>query len=223
MMAVEQRRGPLRRPSPATMSRRWRRNIRFEKEISAQATARDTSEEREREGLPGYAGFQAADALINGRSKGGSHGNNPEAQALAESFAARLKAARKFGIESRKSSSVITLTGGEFITYCLLTPNRCVFLVHVPDLRKFSSDAKNFIVDAGWATAVAITEPRKQNLQTVTVGVRGALLYERMLSGSPFSLENPTPFQVEGSSDCKAYLQRFFVSQDSAASSSSAP
>ena len=180
---------------------------------------KDTTEEMTRQQQPGHADFRKADLLLTGRSEGTAHGNTPEAQALAAEFSLYLKQARKLGIESRKSTSIISLTGGEFLTYCRLTQDNCVFMVHVPDLRNFSREAKDYIADSAWFSALAVTEPRQAALKNVCVGVRGVLMYDRVITGSPGSPAR-APFlrhtEVDGDTECKSYLQGYFALPSSA-------
>ena len=189
------------------------------------AMIKGAGEESARKQQPGYAAFQSADMLLIGKSNGITHGNTPDAQALADEFSQRLKQARKLGIESRKSSSVISLTGGEFLTYCLLTRESCVFMVHVPDLRKFTQEAKDYIADAAWATALAVTEQRQSSFRNVCVGVRGALMFDRAISGRPGSPANAAALkitEVDGNTECQEFLQGYFA-QPAPASSAAAP
>ncbi len=156
-----------------------------------------------------------------GSSKGIAHGNMADAQKLANEFSLRLKEARKMGIESRKSSSIASLTGGEFPTYCLLTRKSCVFMVHVPDLRNFSPEAKDFIAEAAWITAMTVIEPFKANLRDVAVGLRGALFYDRVVTGrldATGNLASVRPGQVNGDTECQTFLQSRFVPRSSAES-----
>ena len=191
------------------------------------AMFKGAGEDAARKQQPGYAAFHSADLLLIGRSNGVAHGNNPEAQALASEFSQRMKQARKLGIESRKSSSIISLTGGEFLTYCLLTQESCVFMVHVPDLRKFTQDAKDFIAEAAWFSALAITESRQSSLRNVCVGVRGALLYDRVICGRPGSPANASSLrltEIDGNTESQEYLHGYFaVSSPAASTAAPAP
>jgi hypothetical protein len=185
------------------------------------AMVQSSSKDAERKRQPGYAEFQDADILLTGSSKGIAHGNTADAQKLANEFSLRLKEARKMGIESRKSSSIVSLTGGEFPTYCLLTRESCVFMVHVPDLRNFSPEAKDFIAEAAWITAMAVIEPFKANLRDVAVGLRGALFYDRVVTGrldATGNLASVRPGQVNGDTEGQTFLQSRFVPRSSAES-----
>lgn len=176
-------------------------------------SVRTSQQNRARKLQPGYAAFESANLLLMSKSRGIAHGNVPEAQLLAEKFSERLKLVRQLGIESGKSSFG-SLTGGEFLTYCLLAGDTCVFMVHVPDLRKFSSEAKSYLVSAAWATALTITESSQPGLRNICVGVRGALMYDRLIAGSAGSPENANALrftEIAGDPECQEYLQSMFA------------
>jgi hypothetical protein len=161
---------------------------------------------------PGSDAFHQANLLIMGSKNGITHGNTPEAKEMAGELSSRLKVARQRGIEARKSAAIVSLTGGEFLTYCHLTDERCVFLVHVPDLRKFSVDAKDYIADAALSTAMDIAADSGVQPRTVAVGIRGVLAYDRALTanlsgGGKASLRSGS---AKGDDDCKSLLQSHF-------------
>jgi hypothetical protein len=132
---------------------------------------------------PGENTFQAANQAITTGRHGTALGNTQAAIRLATGFSYTLKLLREEGVEKSKKKSAISLTEGEFLTYCHLTEDTCAFLVHVPELRKFSGDAKEFIADAAWhsATAAVLGMPNPPN--RLAVGVRGVLLYDAILVG----------------------------------------
>lgn len=84
----------------------------------------------------------------------------------------------------QKGKSTVSLSGGEFLTYTHLTPTRCVFLVYVPQLRKFSTDAKETMAEIAWVSAQQDTSGISPPPQNITVGIRGALIYDRALTGA---------------------------------------
>ena len=111
------------------------------------------------------------------------YGNSPEAVAIAESFAEQMKAMREV-MFSQASSSGISLSDGNFLTYCELDDDSCAILVHVPKLRKFDDEAKDLMCDLAWTVAniTLASHEVKQDIN-LAVGVRGAILYERKLYG----------------------------------------
>lgn len=132
---------------------------------------------------PGENTFQAANQAITTGRHGTALGNTQEAVRLAHGFSYTLKLLREEGVEKSKKKSAISLTEGEFLTYCHLTEDTCAFLVHVPELRKFSGDAKEFIADAAWHSATAVVLAMPNRPKRLAVGVRGVLLYDAILVG----------------------------------------
>ena len=176
---------------------------------------------RPAEGLPGAtagsktlnSAFTHADDLLIGKSKGLAHGNTEEAKRLATEFAAFLKDARNLGIQKKSSGTVFSTTGGEFLTYCHLIPVRCAFLVHVPELRKFSGEAKDYIAEAAWVAALSVLQPRLEGLKSVSVGIRGALLYDRVVAGKAGPVENYASLRlsdVNGNDESREFLSAIF-------------
>jgi hypothetical protein len=143
-----------------------------------------------RERMASRRAFEDADSLIISSRQGIAHGNSEQAKAMAEAFSKALKAARSMGVEKSGSTSIVSLTKGQFPTYCLLTPQRCVFMVHVPDLRHFSSEAKEFVADAGWMIANKLVDQAGMKPSAVLVGLRGSLLYDRVVIGRIGSTES---------------------------------
>lgn len=130
----------------------------------------------------GKQAFEAANTKIHGKSGGVAHGNTEQAQALALEFSKTAKTLRNKAIERR--TSAISMTGGEMVTYAHVTPTRCVFLVHVPQLRKFSSEAKEVMGEIAWISARQAAASLQPPPATLAVGIRGTLIYDRAISGT---------------------------------------
>lgn len=143
-----------------------------------------------REQPPGAAELQAAEHLITTKSKGISHGNTPGAKEMALEFS-RISAEMRGSLIEEGKSPKVSLSGGEFLTYCQVSDHGTAFLVHVPGLRKFTDEAKQVMAEASWFAAnqaVAGMDPAPKNL---AVGMRGMILYETILLGAPSKdLEN---------------------------------
>ncbi len=166
-----------------------------------------------RQPKPETKAFHEANLLITSSRHGTHHGNTSQAKELAGEFSSLLKLARQQGVEARKSAAVISATGGEFLTFCHMTDDHCLFLVHVPDLRKFSVGAKDYIADAALKTAVALASKGGMRPADVAVGIRGALLYDRALTanldGNTLVSSRPAS-QVKGNDECTSFLAGYF-------------
>jgi hypothetical protein len=134
--------------------------------------------------VPGENNFHEANLAITSGRNGVAQGNSKNALRLANDFSKSMKLLREAGVEkSKKGEHAISLTKGEFVTYCHLTTKTCAFLVHVPELRNFSSDAKKFIADAAWHSAMAAVLKMPNPPERLAVGIRGVLLYDAFLIG----------------------------------------
>ncbi|MEQ1842785.1 MAG: hypothetical protein ABL994_20485, partial [Verrucomicrobiales bacterium] len=141
---------------------------------------------------PGATELKAAERLISNDSHGIVNGNTPEAKEMAKTFSDLAAELRGALIEEGKSST-ISISGGEFLTYCQESEHGIAFLVHVPGLRKFTKEAKQAMSDAAWFAgnqAIAEMKPAPENL---AVAVKGLVLYETIMVGVPGGTEeNPT-------------------------------
>lgn len=147
-------------------------------------TAMVSGEGAPAEQAPGAAEFKAANDLIRSASHGAYHGNTETAASMAESYAALVAAFRDGLIEESRPSRV-SLSGGDFLTYCHHSEEGLVFLVRVPSLRRFTAEAKEVMADAAWFAANVVASRLDPAPENLAVGVRGAALYDEILVGSP--------------------------------------
>ncbi|WP_395748333.1 hypothetical protein [Prosthecobacter sp.] len=130
----------------------------------------------------GGSEFEKANKLISMDKGQEAFGNTPEAQQMAAEFAQMVKLGRRLGIQAGKKPT-ISLSHGKFLTYCQINPDSCAFMVHVPDLRKFSKDAKEYIADVAWSVAMDSALELKPRPKRLAVGIRGAFLYDTVIEG----------------------------------------
>ncbi|WP_050028121.1 hypothetical protein [Verrucomicrobium sp. BvORR034] len=152
--------------------------------------------------------FDSANRKITTNNEGVAHGNSPEAEKLAAEFSSKLKSLRDVGIEPSKKRSV-SLSGGEFITFCHLAEDTCAFLVHVPELRKYTDEAKEFMGEAAWGVAQHCVATLPDKPEKVAVGVRGIALYDRVLTG-PGTADETTAPEVHKGANSKDVLFTYF-------------
>ena len=132
---------------------------------------------------PGSSAFDAANRLITSDKGKEAYGNTPDAEKLAAEFAELVKLGRKMGVQAA-TKSTFSLSKGKFLTYCRVNPDSCAFMVHVPDLRKFSQDAKDLIAYIAWATAMDAARSLDPQPKHIAVGIRGAFLYDTVTVGN---------------------------------------
>jgi hypothetical protein len=135
---------------------------------------------------PGYentpAGrLGAAESKINTGSQGIAHGNTPEAKALAEKYAKTMKNLREALFTKGKKG--ISLSGGNFITYCELHDGRCAFVTHVPEYRKFDKDAKESMAEIAWLAAQETVADTLDEGDELGVGLKGVVVYGSVMIG----------------------------------------
>lgn len=133
---------------------------------------------------PGEAAFEAANSQIDVNNGTVAFGNNSQAIAVASDVSRSMKLLRDLGFEGGKKNG-LSLSKHEFLTYCDLRQEQCVVLMHVPELRRFTSGAKDSLANLAWGRTQ--TALRQQNVGSpgmkVVVGMRGIALYDRVMSG----------------------------------------
>jgi hypothetical protein len=132
---------------------------------------------------PGEAEFREANRTIIANRGTVAFGNSAAAIALAERYANDLKLLRE-SLFTEGKKDALSLAKGEFLTFCQRTETACVFLVHVPELRRFTEEAKASLVELAWLNAQAVLKNSSQPPPaTVAIGVKGAVLYEAIWVG----------------------------------------
>lgn len=136
-------------------------------------------------------------------------GNNPDAVRLANNYAEIMKRASDEAF-TRSGKPIIQLSGGEFLTYCELHEDRCLFLVHVPSYRNFTDDAKKTLAQMAWINAQLIVANELPADSRLGVGLRGTILYGDIMVGrSPANTEGLT----DGMPAEKDDLLSFFIEE----------
>lgn len=134
---------------------------------------------------PGESEFREANRQIT-RFKGTTaFGNSPEAVEMATKCAQTQKTLRVSLFTGGKRGA-LSAAKGEFLTYCQLRDNACVFLVHVPELRQYTSEAKKALRELTWLAAQQVVKDSgTQGQSELVVALRGAVAYESIQVGKP--------------------------------------
>ena len=166
----------------------------------------------------GQVAFQEANANI-GSGKSDS-GNTSDASDLALQMSTTLAEARTRYFEKSDDKSLMDRTD-QFRTFCDLRKDQCVFLIHVPELRRFSADAQESLGLVAWTAARKLLDATGSNQpgMRLAVGLRGIAAYNRVLVGHYLAVTNATdsPVVYKGFG-CERQLYRWFAprAQDTA-------
>lgn len=104
-------------------------------------------------------------------------GNTEIARKAASEFSSTLTLVRKVAVTNASSGST------DFPAWCQITPHGVAFLVQVPQLRKFTQEAKDTMTEFAWMSARRIADGMNPKPKNLAVGVKGMILYEKILVG----------------------------------------
>ena len=139
--------------------------------------------------------------IASKRDKPAGRGNSPEAIELANTFAARMKDISDEAFTSNRKP-LLQLSDGEFLTYCQLHEDRCLFLVHVPSYRNFNKVAKKTLAEFAWLVAQSTTAGKLKKQSKLGVALRGVLSYGAIMLGDvPTSSEDKVQSYTDGKKD----------------------
>ena len=128
--------------------------------------------------------FYRASSQIGPRGKAAS-GNSAAAVDLAEQMAAAMTFVRNRGFTQSESKSLLD-QHDTFKVYCDLRSDQCVFLIHIPELRRFEADAQRSLGDLAWVAAQELLAHNRgaNRSMRLAIGIRGNIAYDRVLLGT---------------------------------------
>ncbi|MGJ8638083.1 MAG: hypothetical protein ACSHYA_01705 [Opitutaceae bacterium] len=159
--------------------------------------------ETEKASDPSLQRLVKAEKLVASDKSGTEHGNTETARKIALNYSVILGKLRGELFTEGKDNPV-SLSNGFFLTYCNLSQNQCAFIVHVPQLRNYTNDAKLLLHKIAWAAAVEAAA-RNGKIESIAVGIRGALVYDAVFIG-----DNQIHTQEMGHTDGRKALRDFF-------------
>lgn len=136
-----------------------------------------------REEAAGKLELRHAETAITTNRHGTALGNSAAAIRLAAQMSNDLLSART-ALFTGEDGKGLSATGGEFVVFCQLSENSCAFLVHVPDLRHYASDAAKAMADAAYLEAYKILDKAGSHPLRLAVATRGTMLYGSVRIGS---------------------------------------
>jgi GYF domain 2 len=146
-------------------------------------------------GPPGSDALKKAEEALNGAKTRGS-GDTPGEARAATVMAETAEALRDAGITKgasgfgRGKSGVLRraaagLDANGFTAVCSVRGDTAVFLLHVPDLRKFTDEAKVSMGKMAWfAARMGWQELPAPRPARISVGLKGIVSYDRVLEGA---------------------------------------
>jgi hypothetical protein len=142
-------------------------------------------------------------------------GNTDTAKQMASDMTRLMKAYRDKAISHAAEKGFMD-ENDHFMTFCYLRQDRCVFLIHVPELRKFSAGAKQSLADGAWLVAQRLVSASNSGQRLrLAVALKGISMYDRVLVGEsvPGSAENGgvKPIVYEGF-NCEKQIIPWFAS-----------
>ena len=167
----------------------------------AQSKARKAEQDKPAAGQPtGRQAFRAANRLIDIRSEGIAHGNTRLARRIARQYAKELRAEENASFKGGKKNRVLSMTGDDFLTYCRISGSQIVFLVHVPQLKRYTRQGRRDLLNLAWMVAIDVlykhmTRPEtslKELDYSLAIGLRGAVFYGAVATGKAGLASKPT-------------------------------
>lgn len=120
---------------------------------------------------------------VMGASNGAAHGNSEEAKKLAQEFSDALLRLRDENFTGGNDKGM-KLTRGMFLVCCELNPGSCAFVVHVPEFRSFTKDAKEGLADLAWMSAQETAAKHIGPQGELAVGLKGVMFYGAVMTGT---------------------------------------
>lgn len=131
---------------------------------------------------PGEAELAVAEDFIRAYESSEASGNTAEAVVFADQFARSLRVSRQYMFTEGKAGSM-NLSKGRFLTYCFLRNDSAAIVVHVPELRRYTDDAKLTLEEFAWGLATAYAASRHPDVKKLALGIRGPLDYSAIITG----------------------------------------
>lgn len=170
--------------------------------------------------LPRAAGERELRVAVEhlGSGQPSASGNSAEAQKLAGKMSDAMTKIREAFFEKSKRESMLDSRDG-FKTYCDLRSGQCVFLIHVPELRRFTKEAKESLGKHAWALAQTMLRSSSEAKagMRLAVGLRGIAAFDRILMGkfepSTTDVQRYGPSDVKEGFGCERELNSWFSSE----------
>ena len=143
----------------------------------------DVEREARMAAMPGYAASKVAKSFIQS-STAQSGGNTSAAKAAAGGVSTMLHEFRETAFDT-SVKGVAKLKVKPFRVWCEERPGHILFIVEIPELRRYDSESKDAMAVVSWIAAqTAATQLAAGENAKFAVAIRGDYIYDRLLSGT---------------------------------------
>ncbi len=128
---------------------------------------------------PEETAFKEASGQILSETKGYAYGESKEAKELAKNFSLMLKKLQKEFFTGGKKNRKFSLTKDNFLTYCKINEKSVVFLVHVPQFKKYKGKVRDSLNELVWLVGNEVTKEFKTDVPNleIVIALKGSVAY----------------------------------------------
>ena len=102
---------------------------------------------------PSEQAFNDANLKITSSTEGIFYGNSAQARQMAKAFSKNMFDREGALFTGGKEDRKITLTDENFLTYCQANEKSVLFLVHVPQFKRYKDKVRDALLALAWMTA----------------------------------------------------------------------
>jgi hypothetical protein len=133
---------------------------------------------------PQEQAFDAANRQIGSYHDTVGFGNTTEAAAIATSFSETAVKLDKMFFEGKDENRAVSMTKEHFLTWCQQEPGSVLFLVHVPQFKRYKDDVRESLLQMCWSSAkIALPEGLPEDTR-LCIGLRGSVFYGGIAEGT---------------------------------------
>lgn len=133
---------------------------------------------------PQEQAFDAANSQIFSDKGGVAYGNSAEAKATAKAFSEMAGTLEQMLFTGGKENRAVSMTGERFLTYCQLNQDSVLFLVHVPQFKRYKDDVREALLEMCWTAAIGTLPEGLPPETKVAIGLRGSIMYGGIIVGT---------------------------------------
>ncbi|MDA3963037.1 MAG: hypothetical protein PF961_19810 [Planctomycetota bacterium] len=131
---------------------------------------------------PEEAAFREANAKIGSHKDRVAFGNGEQSVKVAQDFTKSVRALDKVLFTGQKERS-FSLTDENFLTYVQNGKNGVLFLVHVPQFKRYKNDVREALAKMCWIGAQSSCESNAIQPENLCIALRGSVFFGAIAEG----------------------------------------